>query len=316
MTSRDRLFLLASVANLYYVQGQSQAQIAREVGYSRSGISRLLTEAHQKGIVTIQINYPLERAGALEQRLAERFSLRRVLVAQRGNLAYPQALRQVGRLAAAYLTERLADDMIIGLSWGMAVHEVVQAVEPRRLRGVKVVQMIGGVGQGDPEMDGAELARNFARTIGADAYTLNAPHIVGDPSTRDSLLEERDIQTTIRLARKADYALVGIGSVTEERSAFLRAGYLTAADLKEIQAEGLVGDICGSHFDALGRVSSGGVNRRIVGITLEQLTAGQTVVVGVAAGRIKAPAIRAALRGDFLDVLVTDSNAARAILEG
>ena len=45
----DRASLLADVAEMYYLQEQGQAKIARVIGMTRSMVSRLLTEAREKG---------------------------------------------------------------------------------------------------------------------------------------------------------------------------------------------------------------------------------------------------------------------------
>jgi DNA-binding transcriptional regulator LsrR (DeoR family) len=54
---RDPATLLAA-ARLYYLEGQSQADIATRMGTSRSNVSRMLTEAQKQGIVEIRINDP------------------------------------------------------------------------------------------------------------------------------------------------------------------------------------------------------------------------------------------------------------------
>ena len=146
MASFERLELLATVADLYYIDQCSQAEIAERLGYSRSAVSRLLAEAHERQLVEIRINYPLQREARLEHALRDTFGLEAVYVSQRGNLSYDRMLLQVGRLAARHLEDYLGEPFIIGLSWGTAVYEVVSALTPRRYRGIEVVQMIGGLG--------------------------------------------------------------------------------------------------------------------------------------------------------------------------
>ena len=51
---RDRS-LLVKAARMYYELGQSQDQIALEMGVSRSNVSRMLTDAKTQGIVQIRI---------------------------------------------------------------------------------------------------------------------------------------------------------------------------------------------------------------------------------------------------------------------
>ncbi|MCZ2112976.1 MAG: sugar-binding transcriptional regulator [Anaerolineae bacterium] len=312
--SFERLELLASVAELYYVEGRGQAEIAHRFGYSRSAISRLLAEARQNHLVEVRINHPIQRDTELEHILRARFGLESVFVAQRGALSYERTLTLLGRIAASYLEGVLSNDSTICISWGTAVYETVAALRPRRLRGAKVVQMIGGLGMGDSQIDGPGVAFRLAASLGAQCYTLNAPHITADRRTRDSLLSSRAVRDALALALQADYALIGIGSLVQSRSSLLRSGYLSAADLDAIRATGAVGDICGTHFDVDGRVLDIDVNSRIVGISVPEFRAGPCKTVAVSAGRIKAPAIAGALKGKFVDVLVTDSNAAEEVL--
>ena len=314
MIGQERLQFLATVADLYYIERLSQSEIAGRFGYSRSAISRLLTEARDHGIVEITINHPLERLYPLEQQLRSLFNLTDVRVAFRGKLNYPRTLRLVGKVGAIYLNERLQDGAALGISWGTAVHEVAQSLQPRSRSGIQVVQMIGSLGYGDPLIDGPEVARIISNILGAQYHTLNAPLIVDDQVSRQALLGERRIRETLELAATADYALVGIGSVELERSSLLRAGYLTPEDLQQIQQGGAVGDICATHYDILGNILDLDINNRIVGIDLQALTRSSCKLIGIAAGKIKAPAILGALRGGFLDTLITDSTAAEEIL--
>jgi DNA-binding transcriptional regulator LsrR (DeoR family) len=55
------------------------------------------------------------------------------------------------------------------------------------------------------------------------------------------------------------------------------------------------------------------VNQRVLAVTLDDLRSIPTVA-GVAAGAEKAPGILGALRGEFVDVLICDQQAARSVL--
>jgi len=74
---RERLQLLLRVATLYWIEGESQADIAVELGYSRPQISRLLAEARRRGVVSVNVHHPLERA--LERLEAAQQASRRTL---------------------------------------------------------------------------------------------------------------------------------------------------------------------------------------------------------------------------------------------
>jgi DNA-binding transcriptional regulator LsrR (DeoR family) len=309
----ERADLLAQVASLYYEDGLTQAEIARQVDASRSTISRLLQEARDAGIVEITIHYPWKTDPKLEKRLEERFQLRKALVLAGRGRPYAEVLRGLGVLAARYIDRALTHDSTLGISWGTAVHSTAQALRPNRRLPITVVQMIGAVGIGDPLIDGPDLARLMAHIYRGEYRYLHAPLIVENGQVRQGLLQEPRILETLGLARKVDIALVGIGSLVPEVSSLLRAGYLDQQALEALRSQGAVGDICGRHYNVRGRVMDIELNRRMVGIELKDLQ-GIDQVIGVAGGEAKAEAILGALRGRHVNVLVTDDGAARKVL--
>ena len=311
----DRLTLLASVADLYYLENQSQEKIARKFGYSRSAISRLLTEARHKGVVEIHVNYPVPRNKELERQLRQRFGLATVIVAERGRSDYRQMLRNLGRLGAFHLLEVLSDTATLGVSWGTAIFEVANALPRRYMPDVKVVQMLGSAGYGDPNVDGSGVGRAIADRLNSHHFALGAPLIARDEVTRNLFLREPNISVFLLLSLYADVALVGIGSVELGRSSLLRTGYLKEEEILDIKARGAVGHICAQHFNEQGQILDCEINRRVIGVDLQKLVTSGCQIIGVAGGKVKAPAILGALRGKFLDSLVTDSAAAEVILE-
>ena len=311
-TDRDQL--LARVASLYYEDGQTQQEISLKLGYSRSSISRMLTEARQEGIVEIHVHHHLERNSALEQRLQCQFNLCEVQVLQDNGLPYPQMLRRLGGLAAKLLVQSINEHSILGISWGTALYEVANALQSMHAPGVKVVQLIGSATSRDHQVDGPGLASVFARQFGGQYYTLPAPWLVEDREIRDALMKDRRMGEVLDLARRAEIALVGIGTVDPPLSSLVRAGYLTADEVRDIQALGAVGDVCGLHFDIHGNLMDIPLAGYAFGIEAETLRA-IPLVIGVAGGALKAPAILGALRSRLVNSLVTDDSAAREVLE-
>lgn len=309
----NRLKLLAEVATLYYEDELTQEEIARRLGISRSNISRLLTEARGKGVVEIRINYPWQTSPVLQTELVERFGLSVARVLKSGGYDYKRMLQGLGALAARYLEGVIQERSIFAIGWGTAVYEVVSALRPMRKMDIDVVQMIGAIGSGDPLIDGPELARVLANNLNGRFNHLHAPLIVGNAEVQQALLEEQQIAETLQTARKADIAVVGIGSVEPSISSLIRAGYIDEQELASICQSGAVGDICARQFDIRGQVLDIELNRRVVGIDCASLKEIKCVV-GVAGGILKAPAILGALRGGFLDVLVTDDKAAKEVL--
>lgn len=304
---------LAEVARLYYHEELSQMEVARRIGVSRSTVSRMLREARQRGIVQIQIQTPTVTATHLERRLERAFGLEVARVYSAPGSSYGERLSGAGALAARQLREELPPEPVVALGWGMAVYEVVAAFPPTQAPGGLVLEIIGSLGMGDPKLYGPELARRLAEKLGTPYRYLSSPLIVSDRSIREALLGDPNVQATLERARDAHLAVIGIGSVNPEISTLLRHGYLTRQDLEALDAAGVVGDICGHHLLADGRLAEDPINERVVAISPEALRQ-IPVRLGVAVGRRKAPAILGALRGGYLTALFTDEGAAAAML--
>jgi deoxyribonucleoside regulator len=309
----DRTESLAQVASLYYEDNLTQGEIARRIGTSRSTVSRMLQEAREAGVVEITVHYPWKTVPEIEHALRARFGLRQARVLLGRGRPYEEVVRGLGALAARYLESVVTEGTILGISWGLAVHSTVRALRPDRKLPITVVQMVGAVGEGDPLIDGPDLARLLAGVYGGQYRYLHAPLLVEDARARDVLLSEPRIRETLALARRADVALVGIGAPQPAVYSLLRAGYVDREALAGLRARGVVGDICARHYDAQGRVLDIELNRRIVGIELQALHDVKHVI-GVAGGEAKAAAILGALRGGHVNVLVTDDAAASRVL--
>ncbi|WP_436761239.1 sugar-binding transcriptional regulator [Streptosporangium sp. V21-05] len=90
---------------------------------------------------------------------------------------------------------------------------------------------------------------------------------------------------------------------------------LGRADREELHALGAVGDVCLRFFDAGGDPVGSAFDRRVVGMGADVLRSVERRVA-VAGGERKHAAIRAALRGGWVNVLITDVEVARHLLTG
>jgi DNA-binding transcriptional regulator LsrR (DeoR family) len=308
----ERLEYLGQIAAWYYEDGLDQSAIAERIGRSRSMVSRLLSEARDAGVVETRVRFPLRTDDELADEIRQRFGLSEVRVLAGADLDDEAMLRRLGRLASRLLQAHLRSEIDVVVGWGATLHQVVRALPEIRLRDVMVLQSMGAVGDGDPEVDGPELARALASKLNGDFRSLSAPVLVDKPETARSLLSERSIATVLRQAAAADVLLTGIGSIDAELSGLLRAGYLSDSDIERLRSNGVVGDMMGFFLDASGRIADVPENDRIVSLPPDRC-AGFTIAV--AGGAAKAPVITSALRGGFLDALVTDTTAARSVLE-
>lgn len=300
--------LLVNIAELYYLQDRTQAEVALALKISRPHVSRLLKRARREGIVTISVRSPFGGSAALVDEIRKRFPLREVVVVPSG----PTAPAQVAQAAGQCLASRIQRVSVVGVSWGRTVRMVVDEVPGDPRRGVEVVPLVGGMGLVGDEIHANEIARRLAVRLGGKYYVLNAPAMAESASAQATLIREGGVASILERARKVDVAVVGIGSVGSA-STLVQSGYLKPDHVRHLQAAGAVGDICSRFFCRDGSPCRSPIAKRVVGIELKDLRQ-LTWVVGAAVGVEKAPAILGALRGGYINVLVTDEATARAIL--
>jgi len=312
--TEERWALLAKVAGLYYDKGLTQAEIAQNLNISRPQVSRLLAEAREEGIVKVIIQYPPDKHFSLQQDLVNKFGLKAVELLASSHLGYAQLVERLGGMAARHLEVNLRDGMILGISWNTGVYQAVKALQAAHQKNVTVVQLTGSAGRANPWMDGPDLTRWLAQTLGGQYHYLPAPLLVESAATREALLQDRAIREPMALMDQMDMALVGIGGLLPALSSLLAAGYINEAELREIVRQGGVGDICSYHFDLHGHVLPLELHQRIVGVSLQTLEK-TPYVIGVAGSIDKAAAILGALRLGVIDCLITDEVAARAVLK-
>ncbi len=222
-------------------------------------------------------------------------------------------LSGLGILAADYFISILKPNSIVGISWGSGLFHLVRAIRPRSMPAVEVVQLMGGSGTETHSSIGPLLAPMLANSLDCTCRYLHAPLVCETENARDAFMNERSIRETLALARLADIALVGIGSTNPEIYNPLRLGYVDLTELENMQTQGIIGDVCAQHFMLDGTVVDTALNRRTIGVRLHDL-ANVKYVIGVAGDIRKAQAIHGALNKRYVNVLVTDDQAANEVL--
>jgi DNA-binding transcriptional regulator LsrR (DeoR family) len=85
-------------------------------------------------------------------------------------------------------------------------------------------------------------------------------------------------------------------------------------ELDQLRQQGAVGDVCLRFFDVNGNPIENALDNRVIGMQLEQLRKVERSV-GIAGGKRKFEAIRGALRGKLINVLITDRRTAERLVE-
>lgn len=309
---RDKDKLAINVAKLYYRSDFSQQKIAQELGVSRPSISRLLQYAKDKGYVNIQIVDPVEDMSIMEQRLKDKLHLKDVKIASSTINDEEEIKKYISIAAAQYLDNIIKDGDIIGVGWGTTLYNMAQALIPRSIKGSQVVQLEGGLSNSEWNNYSREILENFANNFNTVAQYLPLPVIFDNKATKEQVDKDRYIKRILELGRHANIALFSVGTV-RPNALFFRLGYTDIQEQEKIQRNS-VGDICSRFFDVEGRVCNRELDERTVGITLSELRDKEYSIM-ISGGEGKINAIKAALKGRYANVLITDQFTGKALLE-
>ena len=294
--------LAISAAKLYYQSGFSQADIAKELQLSRPSVSRLLQYAKDMGFVRIEIFDPIEDQGQLAQKVASAYGLRQVCIANAPIEDEEEVKKYIGQRGAAYINEIIQDGDIIGVGWGTTLHSLSHQLIPHPLKGAQIVQLEGG----------NEILEKFAKNYETIAQYLPLPVLFDSKEVKEMVYRDRHIKRVLELGRNANIAIFSVGTV-RDNALFFRLGYADTQEKAYLKSHA-VGDICSRFFDKDGNISSQELNDRTVGIALDDLRNKEYSIL-LSGGEGKIASIRAALKGGYANVLITDQFTAKRLLE-
>lgn len=299
---------LLKVASLYYREGLTQSDIARQVGISRPVISKMLQSAKEQGIVTIYIKDENAEVVQLANDLARKYGLRDAIVVP-SETDYAETQRGLAQGAAGLVSSYLPNIQSIGISWGTTLAKVVDAMPYEGFSEIMVRPLVGGVASQHVYYDTNHLAFRLSEKLGAGCSYLYAPALAETKELAKVLNQSRLVQRALREAKAVDLALIGVGN-PQKSSTWRQLGYMTAECLRD---DAIIGDAVGSLFDKNGKTIDNKMTERMIGIKVEALEAIPNTML-IAAGSQKARAIQALLSGRCANLLVVDRALAEELL--
>jgi len=302
-------------AKYYYNEDLTQQEIADRLYLSRPTVSKMLKEAKEEGIVQFKIVDIKNKCNMfeLEEKLMSKYNLKNVIVA-----SYDETLEnlkdQIGKAAASYFEDVVKSNMKIGISWGTTLNAMIENLSfNNNIKNLELVSMVGGSRRVVSDIQANILIEKILNKYDGQGYFLYAPAIVDNENIWQILNNNQETREILEKAVNVDIAFVGIGSEIE-KSTVKDTGYFNEEEIKELKEKNSVGDICWRFFDEEGNICRSEVNKRTMGISFDDIKKINTVV-GVAGGEEKVDAILASLKGDLIDVLITDEKTARTVLE-
>ncbi len=307
MPRLDELRLIARVARMVYEWDLRQADIARQLGLSQATVSRLLSRSKEEGIVRVSIHLPQGVYTELEETLVKKFGLRDAIVVDSLEDSEKMIQRDLGAAAAYYLETTIRPNEVIGVSsWSATLLALVDALHPLAKKpGVKVVQILGGVGNPGAETHATRLTSRLAQLVGGEAVYLPVAGVLATEAARDVLIADEVTRQAIRLFDHVTTALVGIGAVDPSPLLAQSGNIFSGQELDLLRQARAAGDILLRFYDQDGALVQTGLEKRVISMSLEQLGR-VSRAIGVAGGARKYAGILGALRGKWINMLVTD----------
>ena len=307
MTRIDELRIIARVARMYYEWNMRQSEIAKQLDLSQATVSRLLGRSKEEGIIRISVNLPTGVYTELEETLVKKFGLRDAIIVDSLEDNEKLIQRDLGAATAYYLESAIRPHEVIGISsWSstlLALVDALSSLPPKP--GVKVIQILGGIGNPAAEAHAMRLTSRIAQLVNGDAVYLPVAGILATEAARDILLADEVTQQAIRLFDHVTTALVGIGAIDPSPLLAQSGNIFSPQELDLLRQANAVGDILLRFFDQNGSLVETGLEKRVISMSLEQLSR-VSRAIGVAGGSRKYAAILGALRGHWINILVTD----------
>ena len=302
---------------LYYLyeKNYTQTEIAKILNVSRVTLAKWLDEAREEGMIKFEIVDVRNELSLfhLEDMLKERFQLKEVRLMNSADLDDSGIMWKIAVNAAAYFEQQIRSHMKIGLTWGRTLNAMVNELSSnRRIDDLTIYTLVGNA-PNDAAFQPNILAQNLLSKYSGSLKILTAPFLCYSAKLCRDIKRDPQISTILGETKDLDITLVGIGEEPMENANKLGDYPFDDEIIHDLLRYGAVGDICGNFFDITGRPCDTALRDRILSIDIRELSS-HKLVVGMGGGSQKVKSLLGALHGSYLDVLITDSQTAEAIL--
>lgn len=304
--------LLIDVSVLYYLEGKTQSEIAKELFISRPKVSRLLKKARDLQVVDIRINYQDEEIDALQGQVRRTFMIKNVIAVR--TLSDPkETIRQAGKAAAKELEMYFHDNMTIGISWGKSIRTTIGYLNYHNFENLEIVELFGAINYDTNSLNMLSIGNKLSEKLDGKFFPLPAPIYLSDAAARKAIMESPITKNTLDKIEECDLIITGIGAIGSRSSQTLWDNYVESDIKQQITDHGGVGFILAHFFDKQGKFLDIDANESVIGIHTGEIK--KQNIFSIAPGIEKAEAIHAALKGGLLNTLVSDEKTLQKVLE-
>ena len=314
----DDIRMIFKCCSLYYEDNMSQQEICDFLEISRPSVSRMIKMGKEQGIVKFEIKSPYGVTfGKMERELEKKFNLKEVIIVDsssivNGNEGINSKLVEE---SIDFLEKLLEDGEYVGVTMGMTLQNLTKMECIEETIKCTFVPIVGGVGESRPDIHSNYIAMKMAKMFGGDCIQFFAPAVFSNADVLTGFMMEKSVKNIFKIFRKINTVIMGIGVPDRIGSTLMHTGYVDENILEEFVKLGAVGDIALQFFDESGKVEKfREFNERVAGMPIDQLKK-VPQRIGIAGGAQKAKAVYGAIKGEFLNILITDIDCAKVLLE-
>lgn len=303
--------LMVNASVLYYLEGKTQSQIAKQLFLSRPKVSRLLKKARDLQIVDITINYQSESMNNLKEETRQKFNIPNLVVTK--TISNPKEnIKEVCKVAAKEIGMMLSDNMTIGISWGRHIGLTSKFLKKHAYSNIKLVELFGVASYEIEQMDMNSIGRTMADKLDGTLYSLPTPIYVTDGNARQAIMENPVIKRSLDIIDRCDLIITGIGAIDSQSLSLIWDSYVDTDIKQQIVRNDGIGFILAHYYNLEGDFLNIDINNSIIGIKTEDIK--RKKLFAIASGMEKSKAIYGALKGNMLHTLVIDEKTLEKVL--
>lgn len=303
--------LMIRVTWHYYYENKSQKEIAKLFGLSRQKVQRLLSKAREEGIVRISISNLACNLLSMERDICEKYGIEDAVVVPIEEYNDKELVEALAFAAADYLTMHLEKISLLGVGMGKTLSKLPNFfnINMGFSGRLEIVSLAGNL-MGNYSWNPMSIGMKLSEKLGVPFYGLWAPFKVDSIEAAQMIKKQKSVSQVLKMIEKVEVSVIGIGGPISKETFEVRKRMFNEDEMLFLRKINAVGDILGSWFDADGNLVYEELSKRIISAPVK--TPGKTIAI--AGGLHKVKAIKGALRGKLIDVLITDERVAKELL--
>jgi DNA-binding transcriptional regulator LsrR (DeoR family) len=312
----EQLRMMAKVSHLYHERGMVQAEISQTLGLSQTRVSRLLSAAAEANIIRTVVVPPIGLNTEIEDQIEKKFGMLEVHVVDTVGGTDGESAETLGRTLGNIFTILPLKDKVIGLtSWSRSMRKFIGSLNRfPHAKAEAVVELVGGVGEPALQHEANSATARLATVIDAEAKFLRVPGVVSSIEMKDAILQsDPHARVTLEAMDNMDIALVGIGNCAFRSGRVSEGNFFSQEQFDLAKSKGAVGEVNLRFIDKDGKPIKSELDDLVIGISLEQLSKVERRIA-VSSGADKHEITLAAMRGGWINVLITDEETAEYLL--